>query len=119
MPIANTNPFFEEELLNDSRMHLALRAKAEEFIAVAREQFTFREHHRGRPPVFYNESFEIRVTERNRIPLYRIANTDETAIWVEFGAHAGGRTPVLKYRIFGTTADILEAFERGASAGGP
>lgn len=36
-------------------------------------------------------------------------NEDEAAMWVEFGAHAGGQTPVLKYKPLTTALDILES----------
>ncbi len=34
-------------------------------------------------------------------------NSDPGAFWVEVGAHAGGRTLVLKYRPYGRALDIL------------
>lgn len=33
--------------------------------------------------------------------LARVINTDFKAGWVEFGAHAGGKTAVLRYRVLG------------------
>lgn len=41
----------------------------------------------------YLGSFEIKRRGKN----YIVTNTDDTAFWVEFGAHAGGKTPVLGY----------------------
>ncbi len=34
-------------------------------------------------------------------------NDDPGAVWVEVGARAGGTTPVLKYRPFGRSLDLL------------
>lgn len=38
-----------------------------------------------------------------------LANVDPGALWVEFGAHAGGVVEVLKYRPLGTAIDIVSS----------
>ncbi len=54
-------------------------------------------------PPRYRESFVVRRRGRN----WLLINTDPGALWVEFGAHAGGVTEVLKYRPLRTAVDIL------------
>lgn len=56
-------------------------------------------------PPKYAESFELRKLGR----IWRLVNKDPGAIWVEFGAHAGGVTSVLKYKPMRTALDMLEA----------
>ena len=93
-----------------------LKREAEEFVVIARAEFDAHSQHDDSPPIDYRESFVI-----TRIPwalegadllptyAYKVSNIDPIANLVEFGAHAGGdiRNPVLKYRIFGRTIDII------------
>lgn len=58
-------------------------------------------------PPKYVESFVIRKVGRN----WRLVNEDPGAVWVEFGAHAGGVAPILKYAVMRTALDRLEAEE--------
>lgn len=60
-------------------------------------------------PPKYLESF---TTEWRGQTLFLI-NEDPAANWVEFGAHAGGKTPVLKYRPLGTALEIVANREAG------
>jgi hypothetical protein len=46
-------------------------------------------------PPDYAKSF---VVKKMAMARWVVANTDPAAIWVEYGAHAGGRTFVLGYR---------------------
>jgi hypothetical protein len=46
-------------------------------------------------PPDYAKSFKVFKLRQAR---YIVANTDPAAIWVEYGAHAGGRTYVLGYK---------------------
>lgn len=59
-------------------------------------------------PPRYVQSFVIRKVGRN----WRLVNEDPGAVWVEFGAHAGGVAPVLKYAPMREALDRLEAQER-------
>lgn len=59
-------------------------------------------------PPKYVEVFVIRKVGMN----YRLVNRDPGANWVEWGAHAGGVTPILKYAPMRTALDRLEAEER-------
>lgn len=94
-----------------------LKVKSEEFVEVAKGVFAGSSQHEDEPPIFYQQSFYIK-----RIPwpvegafhqigwAYRVGNHDDIANLVEFGAHAGGdpSAPVLGYRVFGKTMDIME-----------
>lgn len=42
---------------------------------------------------------------------YIIHNTDDTAFWVEFGAHAGGKTAVLGYAPLRRAVDVIASGE--------
>lgn len=75
----------------------------------------FREREVGGPwrpsetsPPKYVEVFVLRKVGLN----YRLVNRDPGANWVEWGAHAGGVTPVLKYAPMRTALDRLESEER-------
>lgn len=59
-------------------------------------------------PPRYVEVFVLRKIGLN----YRLVNRDPGANWVEWGAHAGGVTPVLKYAPMRTALDRLESEER-------
>src|SRR5690554_2228926 len=41
--------------------------------------------------------------------VHYLINTDRSAMWVEFGAHAGGETPVLRYKPLTRALDIVSA----------
>lgn len=51
----------------------------------------------------YLGSFEIKRRGKHFI----VTNTDDTAFWVEFGAHAGGKTEVLGYAPLRRSLDTL------------
>lgn len=59
-------------------------------------------------PPKYLASFK---TRKNRLAQGRYSwlaiNDDPAALWVEVGAHAGGKTLVLKYRPFGRALDLV------------
>lgn len=53
----------------------------------------------------YLDSFEVEETKRG----YIVRNTDREAFWVEFGAHAGGKTPVLGYAPLRKAIDVVSS----------
>lgn len=55
-------------------------------------------------PPKYLQSWNITVDADGVVWLI---NEDPAAAWVEFGARAGGRTPVLKYRPLGRALEIV------------
>lgn len=58
-------------------------------------------------PPKYIKSFKIRKLKRIRGLAWKVVNEDPGAVWVEFGAHAGGETFVLRYRPLGRAIDIV------------
>lgn len=99
----------QHQLLNSPQVQLALRALGEEFIAVAKTIFIASSKREDRLPTLYLDSFGIREVHHLLVEAIEIYNDDPTAEWVEFGSHAHGETKVLRYRVFGRTADIMEA----------
>lgn len=96
------------KILNSEPVQLLLEVKGKTAIIVAKSIFAGMSRHESTPPSLYPEHFGIRKTRRALVKAIQVYNDDRTAEWVEFGAHAGGTTPVLKYRIFGRTFDVLE-----------
>lgn len=78
-----------------------LRKKCNEMIAIAKEiylsQRVLPEHND------YLDSFQIVKRGKH----FLVTNTDDTAFWVEFGAHAGGETAILGYAPLRRSLDVL------------
>ena len=55
----------------------------------------------------YATSFVVYMEGRKAL----VGNTDDTSFWVEFGAHAGGKTPVLGYAPLRRAVDAAAAGE--------
>lgn len=102
-----------QRLINSQKVQAFVETASLVMIEIAKGLFQERSKHESEPPVLYYYSFKIRRTRRIAngllVKAREVANTDRTAEWVEFGAHAGGTTPVLRYRIFGRTLDVMEA----------
>lgn len=105
--VTREDPTGWEEILNGPEARAYLEAKGAEFISVAEDLFAVSSKHEDTPPVLYPASFFVEQTSDG----VRVGNNDRTAEWVEFGAHADGKTPVLRYRILGRTLDVLESRE--------
>lgn len=61
---------------------------------------------RTKPPTYplYRDSFQVVATSRG----WMVVNTDEVAVFVEFGSHpGGGQTRTLGYRPLGRGADAV------------
>lgn len=102
------NEFGQTEIMNLPAVAFLLEAKGQHAIAVMKTVFAAHSRHESTPPTLYPEHFGIRKTRRLLVQAIEVYNDDRTAEWVEFGAHAGGETPVLKYRVFGRAFDSLE-----------
>lgn len=96
------------KILNSVKVEAALLDKGYEAIVLAKSIFAAHSRHESTPPTLYAQSFKLRRVRRGLARAVQVYNDDPTAEWVEFGAHAGGKTPVLKYRILGRTFDSLE-----------
>lgn len=95
------------EIMNGPGVERYLDIKATEAVDIAKATFEAREKHQGVHFPGYNNSWFIRKVKNAKGSARRIGNSDPRWVWVEFGAHAGGKTPVLNYRILGTTLDAI------------
>lgn len=91
-----------------------LHARALEILEEAKRIFNIQQRHDNEwrtsetTPPKYIQSFRLRRVRNLRAgPGYRVINDDPGALWVEFGAHAGGKTFVLKYRPLGRALTIV------------
>ena len=77
-------------------------------VFTAEEVKTNEERLSATTPPKYLDSFKV---VRAEVPGGRFSflalNDDPGALWVEVGAHAGGRTRVLKYRPYGRAMDAI------------
>lgn len=82
---------------------------------LANNIFDLQERQRGvvesptTPPV-YKDSWTVEKQAGLKLILI---NEDSGAMWVEFGAHAGGKTKVLGYRPLGKAMDLMEVDDVG------
>lgn len=60
-------------------------------------------------PPKYIKSFKIAKLKRIRGLAWKVVNDDPGAVFVEFGAHAGGQAFVLRYRPLARAIDIVAA----------
>lgn len=65
-----------------------------------------RRHHR------YRNAFAVDAGLAGGTVIARISNDDFTAGWVEFGAHAGGKTRVLGYHVMTRAMEAVAALNR-------
>jgi len=94
-------------LINSDGISAFTMLKAAEINKQAAAVFEANSKHDSEAPVFYLQSFHLRRSRKDGIRGWEAYNDDPTAEWVEFGAHAGGKTPVLKYRCYGIAMDIM------------
>lgn len=102
-------PGWQEVILNSRQVQTEVYKTGERFITKAIALYESVDKEEDTPPILYSAHFGIRVVARALVEAIQVYNDDPTAEWVEFGAHAGGKTRVLRYRIFGHTADAMEA----------
>jgi hypothetical protein len=101
-----THAAFESFLKRSPEVDQTTKKVAEKIMRKAREIFIneVRHTHPVTPPP-YAESFKLQRIRRGK---WRVVNTDPAALWVEFGAHAGGVTMVLGYRPLGRAVDAVQ-----------
>lgn len=88
-------------IANSPRAQAFLAYQADRINDEALRWYLVQQKGQATAPTFYVKSFKIRRIRRGAIAAWQAYNDDPTALWVEFGAHAGGKTPVLKYRPYG------------------
>jgi hypothetical protein len=120
-PVVEVNIRQLEDIMWDSAdLSKILKAKAEEInkeaasIFVSEEVKTEKARRRHDPRLTkYVESFKLKrvrtITDNRKSYAWLALNDDRQAFWVEVGAHAGGKTLILKYRCFGRAVDILRS----------
>ena len=107
------------KVMNSPRAQAEVYARALEMNTLAGSVFISRSHHDSQPPEIYLKSFGVRRIRFLGKKGWEAYNHDRTAEWVEFGAHAGGKTPILKYRCYGVAMDIMNAATRFTRGSGP
>lgn len=109
----NKNKFIE--IIDTSpKMDALLDRKAEIALEAAKTIYESRSHHDDRHEPEYRDSFftrKRRTLDKRGRPVNgrQIGNRSKRWYWVEFGAHAGGKTPVLHYRPLGLALDVLSS----------
>ena len=99
----------------DPRAAAAIRHIAEEIQAAAilvfvkSQRWDNEDRTSETTPPKYLKSFSNKRLKRIRGLAWEVRNSDPSAVWVEFGAHAGGNTFVLRYRPLGRGLDIVAA----------
>lgn len=87
-----------QEVKEDPGFHAYLGWKMEPVLAEAKRTAP------DAPPIgkgYVEELFLWFGMDNHGNPVARVIAADFKSLWVEFGAKAGGRTPVLKYRTLG------------------
>lgn len=103
-----------QKIVDTSReLDQMVRDKAEDIIEAAKQVFEMKEIHTNEDrlssttPPKWMSSFKLRRIRRIAGPAWQAVNTDPGAIWVEFGANAGGKVQILRYRPLGTALDMV------------
>jgi hypothetical protein len=100
MAVAYTSP----------QLHHLVYDRLDEIEAEAKRIFSLRRKLDGHndsetsPP-----SYVMSFRKRRMAKSWRLLNIDPGAMWVEFGAHAGGKEFVLGYRPMGIALDVVAA----------
>lgn len=106
---------FHRIINTDPRVSELCRLRAEEIIEAAKGVFIQRSRWDNEfdtsetTPPKYLESFNLRKVRKAASFAWRVVNEDPGGLWVEYGAHAGGKTFVLRYRPMGRGLDIVAA----------
>lgn len=97
----------------DPRANAAVRAIAQELMDTAKVVFLARQRADNEsrtseftPPKYIN-SFQINKLKRLRGVAWEVRNIDPGATLVEYGAHAGGQTFVLRYKPLTVALEII------------
>lgn len=95
-----------EKIIRSSPQYKEMSRKiAQRILETAKAIYVSQSKGRGEPPHFYAESFRLEWNPETLA--WRVINDDPVWMWVEYGAHAGGKTAVLKYRPLGRALDVI------------
>jgi hypothetical protein len=101
------NPAGIAVVLNGPRAQAYLAEQAHRVNAEALKWYLVQQKGMAELPILYVRSFKIRRVRKRAVASWEAYNDDPTALWVEFGAHAGGKTAVLKYHPYGRALESL------------
>lgn len=106
-----------EVVVTSDELNRYTRDKARALVRLARAHFNSKQVATNEwrtsetTPPKYVRSFSIaKVARARRGYAWEARNNDPAATWVEYGAHAGGKTLVLRYYPFTTAIKTLGAF---------
>lgn len=108
---------FTAILKTDPRADAVTKAAAEKIIAAAKADFQRQQRHDNEwrlsetTPPKYEESFGVRKVSSDHGVKYEAYNDDPGATMVEYGAMAGGQTPVLRYKPLTHGLEIVAGME--------
>jgi hypothetical protein len=103
----------ERLTLEDPRARAYIQERAQAIVDVAKADFERQQRHDNElrtsetTPPKYLEEFQVEVYPSEEGLKFRILNTDPAASWVEYGAHAGGKTFVLRYKPMTHAVEIV------------
>lgn len=101
-----THADFQAFLYRSNEVDRFVKKTAQKIIRNARIIFLSQvKHTHGVTIPPYADSFKL---NRLRRGVWQVLNTDPAALWIEFGAHAGGKTKVLAYRPLGKAVDAVQ-----------
>lgn len=115
--VMRINPvLFRKVVMTSPRLNLMLRSRAAEIVHVAKGIFMAEQRKDNEfrtsetTPPKYIGSFKLRrVLKARNGYAWHAVNDDPAWSWVEYGAHAGGETFVLKYRPLSRGLDVVAA----------
>jgi len=83
-----------DNLLREKAHGISMKAQA---VFRARQRMSNEWRLSETTPPKYIRSFKLERIQKARGHSWIVVNTDPSAAWIEYGAHAGGRTLVLRY----------------------
>ncbi len=93
---------------NKPGMQRKLDNLADRHISMAKRIYLSQAHDPNTVSPYYAGSFKKIRSRYLDYEARQVINTDPMWLWIEFGAHAGGRTPILKYRPMSRAMDELK-----------
>lgn len=96
-------------IANEPQTQARLFGLAHELKARAIKVYVRQVRHPNTEAPYYISSFHIVPVRGKDIKGFRFSNTDPTWLWIEFGAHAGGKTKILRYKPITTALQEMGA----------
>ena len=86
------------KILNSAKTRKAAEDAADKLISLAKSEYLSQVIHPNTTTPAYVSSFRKSVSFEDGKYTVRVYNQDPTWKWIEFGAHARGRTRILRYK---------------------